>query len=113
MTCLFCQIVAGNLGTPIVFENDHLLAFRDINPQAPVHILIIPKAHIASLNDVSADHHALMGQLMDAAKTIAKSKGFDENGYRVVINTLSDGGQTVPHLHVHLLAGRPMTWPPG
>jgi histidine triad (HIT) family protein len=110
--CLFCKIVAGTIPAQRVFETDHVLAFADINPQAPTHLLIIPKTHVASLAHTKAEDHQLLGDLLDSAAELARSKGLDK-GYRIVINTGSDGGQTVDHLHLHLLGGRHMSWPPG
>lgn len=109
--CLFCKIVAGTIKPDIVFEDDQVIAFRDIHPQAPVHILIIPKQHIANLNEV--EDMSLAGQLLQTAARIAKAEGLAESGYRTVINCNADGGQTVYHLHVHLLGGRQLQWPPG
>ena len=111
--CLFCKIVAGEISVSLVRQSERLLAFRDIAPQAPVHILVIPKEHVASLEDVSDGHGALLGELLLAAREIARSEGISEGGYRCVVNTGVDGGQTVGHLHVHLLGGRAMEWPPG
>jgi len=110
-TCLFCKIVRKEIPAKIVHETADTLAFRDINPQAPQHILVIPKRHIANLNTL--DDPSVVARLTDAARAIASQEGFADNGYRAVINTLADGGQTVDHLHVHVLAGRQMTWPPG
>jgi len=109
--CLFCRIVRREIPANIVGETPDTLAFRDINPQAPQHILVIPRRHVASLNDVN--DHSLIGRLTAAAAAIARTEGFADSGYRVVINTLADGGQTVDHLHLHLLGGRHMKWPPG
>lgn len=109
--CLFCKIVAGTIKPDIVFEDDQVIAFRDIHPQAPVHILIIPKQHISNLNEVG--DVSLAGRLLQTAVRIAKAEGLAENGYRTVINCNADGGQTVYHLHVHLLGGRQLQWPPG
>jgi histidine triad (HIT) family protein len=112
--CLFCKIVAGEIPCEKVFENENVLGFKDINPQAPQHILIIPKKHIATINDIDdTDDIMLMGELIIAAKHIAKELGFAENGYRLNINCGNDGGQEIGHIHLHLLAGRQMTWPPG
>ena len=110
-TCLFCRIVRREIPAKIVSETDDILAFRDINPQAPYHVLIIPKRHVANLNLVT--DHTTIGTLTAAAAALAHQEGFAEKGYRVVINTLADGGQTVDHLHLHVLAGRHMKWPPG
>ena len=111
--CLFCKIIDGEIPGDIVYENDSVLAFNDINPIAPVHILIIPKEHIATLNDLEEKHTQTMGELFLAAKKIASDKGISESGYRVVFNCNQDGQQTVFHIHLHLIAGRQMTWPPG
>jgi histidine triad (HIT) family protein len=112
MACLFCKIIAGEIPSKKVFEDDLTYAFRDINPQAPTHILIVPRKHIASLAEAEAADRDLIGHLHLVATRIAGSEGLSK-GYRTVINTGSDGGQTVDHLHVHLLGGRAMTWPPG
>lgn len=112
MSCLFCRILDGSIPSQAVYQDDECYAFADINPQAPVHILVIPRAHIASTAEAGKEHSALIGHLFLAAAEIARSKGLTK-GYRSVINTGPDGGQTVDHLHVHLLGGRPMTWPPG
>ena len=110
---LFGKIIRREIPADIVYEDDAVLAFRDINPQAPVHVLFIPKRPLATLNDAGADDHALLGRLLATAAAWAKEQGFAENGYRCVINCNRDGGQTVFHLHVHLLAGRRLEWPPG
>ena len=109
--CLFCKMVAGDIKPDIVYEDDKVLAFNDISPQAPTHILIIPKQHISTLNDLNDAE--LGGHLLKTAATIAKEKGFAEQGYRTVFNCNKDGGQAVYHLHLHLLGGRHLTWPPG
>ena len=111
--CIFCRIVAGEIPATRVFEDDVCLAFDDLSPQAPTHILIIPRDHVDSLDKTGSEDKAMLGHLLLSAASIAREKGFAENGYRVVINTNSDGGQTVFHLHVHLLAGRPFIFPPG
>ena len=111
--CLFCKIIDGEIPGDIVYENDNVLAFKDINPIAPVHILVIPKEHIATLNDLEEKHTQTMGELFLAAKKIASEKGFSESGYRTVFNCNKDAQQTVFHIHLHLIAGRQMTWPPG
>ncbi|HMH69690.1 MAG TPA: histidine triad nucleotide-binding protein [Pinirhizobacter sp.] len=110
---IFAKIVRREIPADIVYEDDDVLAFRDLNPQAPVHVLFIPKRAIATLSDATADDAVLLGKLLLAAARYAREQGFEKNGYRTVINTNEDGGQTVFHLHVHLLAGRRMTWPPG
>jgi len=112
MSCLFCKIVSGEIPATRIYEDEHTLAFPDINPQAPVHILIIPKNHIASHAHATQDDAQSLGQLLHTAGEIARAQNLT-NGYRLVINTGPDGGQTVDHLHVHLLGGRPMHWPPG
>ncbi len=111
--CLFCKIIDGTIPSARVFEDDVCIAFNDISPQAPTHILVIPREHFASLDQASSEHQATLGHLLLTAAEIAREKGFSEDGYRVVINTNADGGQTVFHLHVHLLGGRPFIFPPG
>lgn len=111
--CLFCKMVSGEIAPDKVYENDKVLAFRDINPQAPTHVLVIPKQHIATLNDIDASHLDLVGELYLAAKEIARAEGIDERGYRTVMNCNEEAGQSVFHIHLHLLGGRGMTWPPG
>jgi len=111
--CIFCKIVAGEIPSDIVFQDDVCLAFRDINPGAPVHILIIPKEHIATLNDLTPEQESTVGHILLAAKKIAGQLGVDASGYRVVANCNSDGGQVVFHIHFHLLGGRKLSWPPG
>ena len=109
--CLFCRIVRKEIPAKLVAENEHCVAFRDINPQAPVHVLVIPREHVASLNQ--ATDAAMIGRLSLMAADIARSEGVSESGYRTVINTNSAAGQTVFHVHLHLLGGRSMHWPPG
>lgn len=109
--CLFCKMVSGAIKPNVVYENDYVLAFRDINPQAPIHILIIPKVHIATLNEL--DDIALSGQLFMAVNKVASQENLSEAGFRTVINCNKNGGQEVYHLHLHLLGGRQMRWPPG
>lgn len=111
--CLFCKIADKEIDSDIVYEDDHVIAFNDINPQAPHHLLIIPRKHIATINDIDGTDTALLGKLFIAAKNIARQLDVDENGYRVVMNCNRDAGQTVFHLHLHFLAGRPLHWPPG
>ncbi len=113
MNCLFCNIANKQLPASIVYEDDEIIAFHDITPQAPTHIVIIPRQHIATLNDLNAQTVALAGRLLLRVPLIAKEQGVSETGYRTVINCNASGGQTVFHLHVHLLAGRLLTWPPG
>lgn len=109
--CLFCRIIAHEIPAKLVLENEHVVAFRDINPQAPVHVVIVPRDHVASLND--AKDPAMLGHLSLAAAQIAKSEGIADSGYRTVVNTNADAGQTVFHIHLHLIGGRDMRWPPG
>jgi len=111
--CLFCKMVSGVIPCDKVYENEYLLAFRDIDPKAPTHILIIPKKHITTLNEINENDQDLLGELLLTAKKIAKDEGIDTSGYRTVFNCNSDGGQTVFHIHMHLLGGRQMAWPPG
>ncbi|WP_274651915.1 histidine triad nucleotide-binding protein [Paenibacillus humicola] len=106
MDCIFCKIVEGSVPSRKVFENERILAFHDIQPAAPVHILIIPKAHIPTMNDVAAEHDALMAEIFTVARQIAAEQGIAESGYRLVNNCNADGGQVVYHLHLHLLGGR-------
>ena len=111
--CLFCKIVEKEIPAEIVFENDKLLAFKDIDPQAPVHILIIPKEHITTTNDLSSKHREIIGDIVLAAKRLAIEYDIAEEGYRMVFNCNKKGGQAVYHIHLHLLGGRQMNWPPG
>ncbi len=109
--CLFCKMASGEIKPDVVYEDDQVLAFRDIHPQAPLHVLVIPKSHVSNLNDLNDT--ALAGHLLQTAAKIAKQQGYAESGYRTVFNCNNDGGQTVHHLHMHLLGGRQMHWPPG
>lgn len=111
--CLFCKMVNGEITPDIVYETDSVLAFRDINPRAPTHILIIPKKHIPTLADMGDDDTLLMGEIMQAAKKVAEIEGLADSGYRTVFNCKQDAGQEVYHIHLHLLGGRAMQWPPG
>ena len=113
MSCLFCKIARGEIPANVVFENSDIMAFRDINPQAPTHILVIPKIHIPTIDDVDNNHEALLGQMVLTAKKLALTEGLNNNGYRLVFNVNGDGGQTVHHIHLHILGGRQMKWPPG
>ena len=113
MSCLFCDIAAGNRPAKVVWQNESLVAFRDINPQAPVHILIIPRKHIDNLNDLAEADSELMGQMILAAKEIAGQEGVAGDGYRLVLNCNRQAGQSVFHIHLHLLGGRWLHWPPG
>ncbi|MDE3151182.1 MAG: histidine triad nucleotide-binding protein [Gemmatimonadota bacterium] len=109
--CLFCRIARREIPATVVAEDEHLMAFRDVSPQAPVHVLVIPKAHVASLDDVR--EFSIVGRMAEMAASVARQEGIAERGYRVVMNTNADGGQTVFHLHLHLLGGRSLDWPPG
>ena len=111
--CIFCQIIAGKLPAQRVFENDHMIAVRDINPQAPTHLLIIPRRHIATLNDLQPADAGLMGEVVLIAAKLAAQEQVAEHGYRLVGNCNHDGGQSIYHIHFHLLGGRYMGWPPG
>jgi len=112
-SCLFCKIIAGDINADFIFENDEVVAFRDINPQAPTHALIVPRRHIASINDLEVGDTELVGRLYLAARDIARQEGFAEPGYRVTMNCNAAAGQTVFHIHLHLLGGRTFSWPPG
>jgi len=112
-TCLFCKIAAHEVPASIVYEDEHLIAFNDINPQAPTHVLVVPKRHIDTLNELSRDDDALVGTLVRRAAAIARERGLSAGGFRTVFNTNRDAGQTVFHIHLHLLGGRTMHWPPG
>jgi histidine triad (HIT) family protein len=111
--CLFCKMVSGEIQPDVIYEDDEVLAFRDINPQAPIHALVIPRRHIATLNDLEDGDAELMGKLFLAAQKIARQEGIADTGYRTLVNCNADGGQEVFHLHLHLVGGRRMTWPPG
>jgi len=111
--CLFCAIVAGDIPSTQVLQTDRILAFRDINPQAPTHVLVIPKAHYPDVAALAAADAAVLGEVIDAARRVAAAEGVAEAGYRVVFNTGVQAGQTVPHVHGHVLGGRSLSWPPG
>jgi histidine triad (HIT) family protein len=111
--CLFCRIIAGEIPASIVYQDDHLVAFNDINPQAPVHILVVPKKHVATLNDLTDGDDQLVGEMVRRAAAIASERGISAGGYRTVFNTNREAGQTVFHIHLHLIGGRSMHWPPG
>ena len=111
--CLFCKIIAREIPASIVYEDDRVLAFNDINPQASTHVLVVPKLHIATLNDLSSDHDATVGEVVRRAAAIAKDRGISAGGFRTVFNTNRDAGQTVFHIHLHLIGGRSLAWPPG
>jgi histidine triad (HIT) family protein len=111
--CLFCKIVAGEIPADRVYEDEHVVGFRDINPQAPTHVLLIPKRHVATLNDAGESDREALGALLLAARAVAADEGLAESGYRLVVNTMKDAGQVVFHVHLHLLGGRGFGWPPG
>ena len=111
--CLFCKIINKTIPAEIIYENEKVMAFNDINPQAPIHVLIIPKVHIPTLNDLEKDHDALIGELVLVASSLAKELDISDDGYRTNFNCNDHGGQTVYHIHLHLLGGREFGWPPG
>jgi histidine triad (HIT) family protein len=111
--CLFCQIAAGDIPATLVHTDEGIVAFRDINPQAPVHVLVIPRRHLSSLDDANGDDESLLGGLLLVARDIARREGIADSGYRTVLNVGDDGGQTVHHLHLHVLGARALGWPPG
>ena len=111
--CLFCKIIAGDIPAALVYEDDTVVAFNDINPQAPAHVLIVPRKHISTLNDLTKDDTFIVGHMVQVGQKLAHQFDHAENGYRLVMNCNRDGGQTVFHIHLHLLAGREFTWPPG
>ena len=111
--CLFCKILKGEIPAAIIYEDERMIAFKDINPQAPLHALIVPKRHIASLNDLVREDDALVGEMIRRAAAIARQHGYADRGFRTVFNTNAEAGQTVFHIHLHLLAGRGLSWPPG
>lgn len=113
MNCLFCKIINREIHASIVYEDDRVLAFNDINPQGPTHVLVVPKRHIPSLNDLTADDDEIVGEIVRRAAAIAKERGISSGGFRTVFNTNSDAGQTVFHIHLHLIGGRTLHWPPG
>jgi histidine triad (HIT) family protein len=113
MTCLFCKIIAGEIPAQLIYQDEHVIAFADINPQAPVHKLIVPRAHIATLNDLNLENNAVVGHMTQAAKQLAQELNISDEGYRTVMNCNKGAGQTVFHIHMHLLGGRQLTWPPG
>lgn len=111
--CLFCKIGNKEIPVPLVYEDDRMFVIDDIRPQAPLHVLIIPKRHIATLNDLSADHDPLVGAMLRRAAAVAAERGYAERGFRAVFNTNADAGQSVDHIHLHVLGGRSLKWPPG
>lgn len=112
-TCIFCQIVEGRIPAKVVYQDEHTLAFDDVSPQAPVHTLVILKRHVAAVQDLGEEDQALLGRLLLTCRKVATDKGLAEPGYRIVVNTGRNGGQSVFHLHFHVLGGRPLGWPPG
>jgi histidine triad (HIT) family protein len=111
--CLFCKIVNGQIPATLVYQDDRLVAFKDINPQAPMHVLVIPRHHVASLNDLTPEDDGLVGEMVRRAAAIAREHGHADRGFRTVFNCNADAGQTVFHIHLHVLGGRTLTWPPG
>jgi histidine triad (HIT) family protein len=113
MSCLFCRIIAGEIPGTFLYQDDRLVVLQDINPQAPLHALVVPRKHIATLNDLSAEDDGLVGEMVRRAALVAREKGVAEGGYRAVLNCNREAGQTVFHIHLHVIGGRPMAWPPG
>ena len=111
--CIFCKIISGEIKTDIIYQDDQVLSFADLTPQAPTHLLIIPKKHIATLNDVCTEDLALIAHMLFTAQNLARAQGIDESGYRTLFNCNKAGGQSVYHIHLHLLGGRQLNWPPG
>lgn len=111
--CIFCRIVSGDVPADVVLETDHIVAFRDLSPQAPVHVLVIPREHVEAVGTLGSEHHDLAGHLLLAAREVAEREEVHQSGFRVVANTGREGGQSVDHLHLHVLGGRPLSWPPG
>ena len=111
--CLFCKIAAGTIPASVVYQDDRVVAFKDINPQAPMHVLIVPRRHISSLNALQGEDDGLVGEMVRRAAALAAENGYAERGYRTVFNCNADAGQTVFHIHLHVLGGRSLTWPPG
>ena len=112
-TCLFCRIAAGDIPATKVYEDDRIVAFDDINPQAPMHVLVIPRQHVATLNDLKGEHDGLVGEMIRRGAAIAASRGYADRGFRTVFNCNGDAGQAVFHVHLHVLGGRKLAWPPG
>ena len=111
--CLFCRMIAGEIPVKPVYSDETLIVIEDINPQAPMHVLVIPKMHLASLNELAPEHDALVGSMFRRAASVARERGYSERGFRTVFNTNGEAGQTVFHIHLHVLAGRSLGWPPG
>jgi len=111
--CLFCKIAAGDVPAALVHQDEHLIAFKDINPQAPMHVLVVPRRHVSSLNELAETDDQLLGEMIRRAAAIAREHGHADRGYRTVFNCNADAGQTVFHIHLHVLGGRPLEWPPG
>jgi histidine triad (HIT) family protein len=111
--CLFCKIIEGQIPAKKIYEDDTCMVIRDINPMAPTHVLVLPRLHIATMNELQEQHESLGGHLLRVGATVARQEGIDEGGYRLVFNTNADAGQTVFHIHLHVLGGRPLSWPPG
>jgi histidine triad (HIT) family protein len=111
--CIFCKIAGHEIPAGVVYEDEDVIAFKDINPQAPIHLLIVPKKHVASIMEINDDNKDIVNKIVKAAQNLARQNNIDSKGFRLVVNTGNDGGQTVNHLHFHLLGGRFMTWPPG
>lgn len=111
--CLFCKVLNGDIPADIIYESDSAIAFRDINPQAPTHVLVIPRKHVATINDLDEENQGIVGSLYLAAKDIARAEGLSDEGYRVVMNCNEGAGQSVFHIHLHVLGGRALSWPPG
>jgi histidine triad (HIT) family protein len=112
-TCIFCRIVKGEIPANIAYQDEHTLAFHDIDPRAPVHVLIIPRLHVSAVNKLTEDDTAVMGRLFQVARQLARELGVADSGYRMVVNNGADAGQSVDHIHMHVLGGRTFTWPPG
>ena len=113
MSCLFCRIIAGEIPGTFLYQDDRLVVLQDVNPQAPLHALVIPRKHVATLNDLSPEDDGLVGEMIRRAALVARERGVADTGYRAVLNCNREAGQTVFHIHLHLLGGRPMAWPPG
>lgn len=113
MSCLFCDIVAGSIPAKRVREDEHCVAFEDVHPQAPTHVLVVPRQHLATINEVTGDHEPLIGHMVNLAREVACERGHREDGYRLVFNCQAGAGQSVFHVHLHVLAGRSFSWPPG